>query len=313
MHPDTAWPRSAARRSSTSSTSSAARHRQCRAAQSFNPTRRTTTSAAASARSATASSTFDIRHELRVRSRRRARDVRRPRRAQQHDFRQYDHERRRRRSLHPLSGVAEGEQQHDHEQCRAKRWRHSLQREQRIAAEHDRRRQPASDATESRARARSRSPARQPDRPRRDRDHAADRYARCGRSGLQPLAYNGGPTRTHALRLDSIAIDAGNNAADLPSDQRGPGFARVVGTAADIGAFEFDARAGDGTARIPVRHCRNGASRFCVRALPHSACARHETTSERGLNPRDAYVASQRDSDRRLTPREPGYRYLRAP
>jgi hypothetical protein len=70
--------------------------------------------------------------------------------------------------------------------------------------------------------------------------------------GLQPLAYNGGPTRTHALRLDSIAIDAGNNAADLPSDQRGPGFARVVGTAADIGAFEFDARAGDGTARIPV-------------------------------------------------------------
>ena len=70
--------------------------------------------------------------------------------------------------------------------------------------------------------------------------------------GLQPLAYNGGPTRTHALRLDSVAIDAGNNASDLPSDQRGGGFARVVGAAADIGAFEFDARAGDGTARIPV-------------------------------------------------------------
>ena len=70
--------------------------------------------------------------------------------------------------------------------------------------------------------------------------------------GLQPLAYNGGPTRTHALRLDSIAIDAGNNASSLPSDQRGPGFARVVGAAADIGAFEFDARAGDGTARLPV-------------------------------------------------------------
>ncbi|HEX5122648.1 MAG TPA: IPTL-CTERM sorting domain-containing protein [Rhodanobacteraceae bacterium] len=68
--------------------------------------------------------------------------------------------------------------------------------------------------------------------------------------GLQPLAYNGGPTRTHALRRDSRAIDAGNNASDLPSDQRG--FARVVGPAADIGAFEFDAREGDGTARIPV-------------------------------------------------------------
>jgi hypothetical protein len=70
--------------------------------------------------------------------------------------------------------------------------------------------------------------------------------------GLLPLAYNGGPTRTHALRLDSIAIDAGSNTSNLPSDQRGGGFARVVGAAADIGAFEFDARAGDGTARIPV-------------------------------------------------------------
>jgi hypothetical protein len=68
--------------------------------------------------------------------------------------------------------------------------------------------------------------------------------------GLQPLAYNGGPTRTHALRFDSAAIDTGNNAWGLPSDQRG--FARVVGAAADVGAFEFDARAGDGTARIPV-------------------------------------------------------------
>ena len=70
--------------------------------------------------------------------------------------------------------------------------------------------------------------------------------------GLQPLAYNGGPTRTHALRVDSVAIDAGNNASNFASDQRGGGFARVVGGAADIGAFEFDAQAGDGTARIPV-------------------------------------------------------------
>jgi parallel beta helix pectate lyase-like protein len=68
--------------------------------------------------------------------------------------------------------------------------------------------------------------------------------------GLQPLAYNGGPTRTHALRLDSVAVDAGNNASNLPSDQRG--FSRVVGAAADVGAFEFDAQTGDGTARIPV-------------------------------------------------------------
>jgi hypothetical protein len=88
--------------------------------------------------------------------------------------------------------------------------------------------------------------------------------------GLQPLAYNGGPTRTHALRLDSVAIDAGNNAANLPSDQRGGGFARVVGGAADIGAFEFDARAGDGTARIPVptlSHWGVGLLCACLAAL----------------------------------------------
>jgi hypothetical protein len=62
-----------------------------------------------------------------------------------------------------------------------------------------------------------------------------------GSADLLPLFNNGGPTRTHALRAGSAAIDAGNNASQLPSDQRGPGFARVIGTAADIGAFEFDA------------------------------------------------------------------------
>lgn len=61
-----------------------------------------------------------------------------------------------------------------------------------------------------------------------------------GTADLLPLFNNGGPTRTHALRAGSAAIDAGNNASDLQSDQRGPGFARVVGGTADIGAFEFD-------------------------------------------------------------------------
>jgi hypothetical protein len=55
---------------------------------------------------------------------------------------------------------------------------------------------------------------------------------------LFALANNGGPTSTHALRAGSPAIDAGNNVSGLSSDQRGPGFARVVGAAADIGAFE---------------------------------------------------------------------------
>jgi hypothetical protein len=55
---------------------------------------------------------------------------------------------------------------------------------------------------------------------------------------LQPLAANGGPTQTHALATGSPAINAGSNPAALATDQRGPGFARVSGTAADIGAFE---------------------------------------------------------------------------
>jgi len=62
---------------------------------------------------------------------------------------------------------------------------------------------------------------------------------------LSPLDDNGGPTRTHALATTSPAIDAGNNAAALVSDQRGTGFARVAGAAADIGAFEVQDLADD--------------------------------------------------------------------
>lgn len=57
---------------------------------------------------------------------------------------------------------------------------------------------------------------------------------------LLPLAANGGPTATHALKPDSVAIDAGNNTGNALTDQRGPGFPRVVGPGADIGAFERD-------------------------------------------------------------------------
>jgi hypothetical protein len=53
---------------------------------------------------------------------------------------------------------------------------------------------------------------------------------------LAPLADNGGPTLTHGLLAGSPAIDAGNNAAALATDQRGR--SRVSGAAADIGAFE---------------------------------------------------------------------------
>jgi hypothetical protein len=55
---------------------------------------------------------------------------------------------------------------------------------------------------------------------------------------LGPLRNNGGPTLTHALQPGSPAIDHGNDAAKVSTDQRGPGYPRVFGAAADIGALE---------------------------------------------------------------------------
>jgi hypothetical protein len=57
---------------------------------------------------------------------------------------------------------------------------------------------------------------------------------------LGVLAANGGETRTHALAETSPAIDMGNDTANKPVDQRGPGFPRVVGASADIGAYELN-------------------------------------------------------------------------
>ena len=59
--------------------------------------------------------------------------------------------------------------------------------------------------------------------------------------GLGSLANNGGPTQTIALLAGSPAINAGNNAlipTGLTTDQRGVGFARIVGGTVDIGAVE---------------------------------------------------------------------------
>jgi hypothetical protein len=55
---------------------------------------------------------------------------------------------------------------------------------------------------------------------------------------LLPLADNGGSTLTHAFGPSSPALDAGSNPDNLDFDQRGVGYARVVGAAADIGAYE---------------------------------------------------------------------------
>src|SRR5208337_1462029 len=58
---------------------------------------------------------------------------------------------------------------------------------------------------------------------------------------LAPLGNYGGPTQTMALLPGSPAINAGDNSlipAGLTTDQRGPGFPRIVGGTVDIGAFE---------------------------------------------------------------------------
>ncbi len=54
--------------------------------------------------------------------------------------------------------------------------------------------------------------------------------------GLSPLAFNGGPTPTHALEEDSPAIDTGESRS--VSDQRGVPFRRDDGGGVDIGAYE---------------------------------------------------------------------------
>jgi hypothetical protein len=55
---------------------------------------------------------------------------------------------------------------------------------------------------------------------------------------LAPLAENGGPTRTHLLLADSPALDRGSNRLNRAYDQRGEGFPRIKGPAADIGSTE---------------------------------------------------------------------------
>ena len=55
---------------------------------------------------------------------------------------------------------------------------------------------------------------------------------------LRPFQNNGGPTLTLALLPGSPAIDHGVNFTQQPFDQRG--VPRVIGSSADIGAFESD-------------------------------------------------------------------------
>jgi hypothetical protein len=106
---------------------------------------------------------------------------------------------------------------------------------------------------------------------------------------LLPLAYNGGPTRTHALVSSSAAIDAGNNDSGLQSDQRGAGFARVVGAAADIGAFESGAGA-TGIARsgVPALSAWSATLLLACLALVGLRASRNHRSANAAAMPRHA-------------------------
>lgn len=61
-----------------------------------------------------------------------------------------------------------------------------------------------------------------------------------GNAKVNPvLAYNGGPTMTHALLAGSPAIDHGSNPAGIPYDQRGTGYNRTINSITDCGAYEY--------------------------------------------------------------------------
>lgn len=59
-----------------------------------------------------------------------------------------------------------------------------------------------------------------------------------GNPGLLPLADNGGPTLTHALSPDSIALNSGPAARCLREDQRGKTRGISDGFC-DVGAYEL--------------------------------------------------------------------------
>jgi predicted outer membrane repeat protein len=73
----------------------------------------------------------------------------------------------------------------------------------------------------------------------------------AGDPNLGPLADNGGPTRTMAVRLPGPAVDTGDNASCPATDQRGTARALTAGDRCDRGAFETTDRTRP-TATAPV-------------------------------------------------------------
>jgi hypothetical protein len=84
---------------------------------------------------------------------------------------------------------------------------------------------------------------------------------------LGPLQNNGGPTPTMYPNPGSPAIDAGDNAgiAGQTTDQRGPGFARVLDGVVDVGAVEVQPPplvVGGPATGTAVAFARDGSGRY---------------------------------------------------
>ena len=82
---------------------------------------------------------------------------------------------------------------------------------------------------------------------------------------LGPLAFNGGPTQTHALLVGSPAINAGNDGVTQTEDQRG--LARNV-NGVDIGAFERQAIEPIGTSPVVSSFTRDEGGSLETLARP---------------------------------------------
>jgi uncharacterized repeat protein (TIGR01451 family) len=103
---------------------------------------------------------------------------------------------------------------------------------------------------------------------------------------LGALADNGGPTKTHLPQQLSPAIDAGSNALakdqsnnPLTSDQRGPGFDRILNGTVEIGAVEVNYGPAGTSADVGVTKSSSADS-----ALPDTNVTYTITVSNNGPN-----------------------------
>ena len=130
--------------------------------------------------------------------------------------------------------------------------------------------------------------------------------------GLGTLADNGGPTQTIALLPGSPAIDKGSNALavdpttglPLATDQRGPGFVRIINGTVNIGAYEFTPDAADalsvtwGTQTAALQTAADGLRLLPAGRKTDSALAGHRPVADHPQPGRDADRRRRHDQQR---------------